>query len=66
MRVGRAYLGCPDSLIHQPLDLSQGNLFALRDLQRLLQAIVLPEPVPARRRLALDSADRLQLLLALG
>ncbi|NML66536.1 serine hydrolase [Hymenobacter sp. RP-2-7] len=36
MRVGRAYLGRHDSLLHQPLDLSKGNLFALRDLQRLL------------------------------
>jgi len=66
MRVGRAYLGRYDSLIQQPLDLSRGNLFALRDLQRLLQAIVLPETVPARRRPALDSASRRPLLLALG
>jgi hypothetical protein len=66
MRVGHAYQGRHDSLIQQPLDLSQGNLFALRDMQRLLQAIVLPATVPPRHRPVLDSADRRQLLLALG
>jgi hypothetical protein len=66
MRVGSAYLGRRDSLIHQPLDLSQSNLFALRDLQRLLQAVVLPQTVPAQHRPALDSASHRQLLVALG
>jgi len=64
--VGSAYLGRRDSLIHQPLDLSQSNLLALRDLQRLLQAVVLPQTVPAQHRPALDSASRRQLLLALS
>jgi hypothetical protein len=60
--IGQAYLDGQGKRIDQPLDLSQKNVFALRDLQRLLQAVVLPETVPTRQRphITLDDYNRLR------
>ena len=66
MHVGRAYLDGQGRRVPQPLDLSQKNVFALPDLQRLLQAVVLPETVPARRRLHLAASDYARLREALS
>ena len=64
--IGHAYIGSQGQRINQPLDLSQKNTFALRDLQRLLQAVVLPKTVPASQRLHLASADYMRLREALS
>jgi hypothetical protein len=66
MHIGQAYLDSQGQLVKQPLDLSQKNVFALPDLQRLLQAVVLPETVPARRRPHLSASDYDRLRLALS
>jgi hypothetical protein len=66
MRIGQAYLEGPGQRVNQPLDLSQKNVFALRDLQRLLQAVVLPETRPARQRPHLTSDDYARLREALS
>jgi hypothetical protein len=62
MHIGQAYPDGQGKRVDQPLDLSQKNVFALRDLQRLLQAVVLPETVPTHQRphLTLDDYSRLR------
>lgn len=57
MHIGQAYLDSQGQRVNQPLDLSQKNVFALSDLQHLLQAVVLPETVPARQRPHLTTED---------
>jgi hypothetical protein len=65
-RIGQAYLDGQGKRITQPLDLSSKNVFALRDLQRLLQAVVFPETIPARHRPNLTPTDHSQLREALS
>ena len=57
MRIGQAYVNAQGQQVGQPLDLSQKNVFSLPDLQHLLQAVVLPETMPARRRPHLPPAS---------
>lgn len=57
MRIGQAHLNGTGQRIDQPLDLSQKNIFSLPDLQRLLQAVVLPETVPSGQRPHLTAAS---------
>lgn len=64
--IGQAYLDGQGQRVNQPLDLSQKNVFALLDLQRLLQAVVLPETVPARQRPHLTPDDYARLREALS
>lgn len=66
MRIGQAHLDGAGRRVTQPLDLSQKNVFSLPGLQRLLQAVVLPETVPARQRPHLTSASYARLREALG
>ncbi len=66
MRVGQAFVISQGQRVAQPLDLSQKNTFSLPDLQRLLQAVVLPETVPPRHQLRLRTADYARLREALG
>ncbi len=54
--VGRGHLE-GGALVPAPLDLSGKNIFPLRDQQRALRAILFPETLPARQRLALAPAD---------
>ncbi|OGX91470.1 hypothetical protein BEN49_19645 [Hymenobacter coccineus] len=56
MAVGRAHV-VGSAVVPGPLDLSQKNVFPLRDQQRVLRAVLFPETLPARRRLALAPAD---------
>ncbi|MVN79188.1 hypothetical protein GO988_22890 [Hymenobacter sp. HMF4947] len=66
LHVGQAYVDAQNQRVPQPLDLSQKNVFALRDLQRMLQAVVLPESLPPRHRLHLTAADYARLREALS
>jgi beta-lactamase class A len=50
LRIGQAHVNAQGQRVAGPLDLSQKNVFSLSDLQRLLQAVMLPETVPAGRR----------------
>lgn len=54
--IGRAHV-VGDAVVPGPLDLSQKNIFPLRDQQRALRAVLFPETLPARRHLALAPAD---------
>lgn len=66
LRVGQAYVDAHNQRVPKPLDLSQKNVFALRDLQQMLRAVVLPETLPPRRRLHLAAADYARLREALS
>ncbi|MFT3931984.1 MAG: serine hydrolase [Chitinophagaceae bacterium] len=55
--VGNAYLNRNDSLINKPMDFTTHNMFALGDLQRMLQTALFPQSVPAKQRFALTDAD---------
>ncbi|GAA4508264.1 hypothetical protein GCM10023172_40070 [Hymenobacter ginsengisoli] len=66
MFVGNAHLDGAGQLLAQPLDLSQKNVFSLPDLQRLLQAVVLPETVPSGQRPRLTPASYARLCEALS
>ncbi|MGI4760796.1 MAG: serine hydrolase [Janthinobacterium lividum] len=65
-QLGQAYLNAQGQRVAQPLDLSQKNVFSLPDLQRLLQAVVLPETIPARQRPRLSPASLVRLCEALS
>ena len=54
--IGRAHV-VGETVVPGPLDLSQKNVFPLRDQQRVLRALLFPETLPARRRPALAPAD---------
>lgn len=54
--IGRAHV-VGAAVVPGPLDLGQKNVFPLRDQQRALRAVLFPETLPARRRLALAPAD---------
>jgi hypothetical protein len=62
MAIGQAHINGQGQRVAQPLDLSQKNVFSLPDLQHLMQAVVLPETLPARQRprLTLASYSRLR------
>lgn len=66
MRIGQAHVNAQGQRLAQPLDLGQKNVFSLPDLQRLLQAVVLPETVPARQRPCLAPASLARLREALS
>ncbi|NCI45956.1 serine hydrolase [Sediminibacterium soli] len=60
--VGQAHWDKNDSLIHAPMDFTRHNNFPLEDLQYMLQSVVFPGSVPARRRFRLGAEDRQFLL----
>ena len=66
MRIGEAHLDGTGQRVAQPLGLSQKNVFSLPDLQRLLQAVVLPETVPGGQRPRLTTANYARLREALS
>ena len=45
-------------LVEAPFDFSQKNYVSLRDLHDMLQAVIFPEAVPAKRRFNLSASDR--------
>ena len=55
--VGNAYYNRHDSLINQPMDFTTHNVFLLQDLQQMLQSVLFPESVPAKKRFALTADD---------
>ncbi|WP_140465883.1 serine hydrolase [Hymenobacter nivis] len=63
--IGQAHV-VGTAVVPGPLDLSQKNVFPLRDQQWVLRAVLFPETLPARRRLALAPADYGLLRTAMG
>lgn len=57
IKIGKGHLDAHDSLIHQPIDFTKANVVGLEDLQRMLQAVMFPESVPAYRRFRLSADD---------
>lgn len=57
IKVGRGHLNSRDSLINKPIDFTKANNVGLQDLQRMLQAVMFPESVPAQSRFKLSSDD---------
>ena len=55
--VGNAYYNRHDSLIGQPMDFTTHNIFPLRDLQQMLQSVLLPQSVAAKKRFVLTAGD---------
>ena len=55
--VGNAYYNRNDSLINQPMDFTTHNVFPLQDLQQMLQSVLFPQSVPARKRFTLTADD---------
>ncbi|RXK81004.1 serine hydrolase [Filimonas effusa] len=55
--VGNAHYNSNDSLVHLPMDFTTHNVFTLRDMQRMLQAILFPASVPAGQRFLLSEDD---------
>lgn len=57
IKVGRGHLNAKDSLINRPIDFTRANVVGLEDLQRMLQAVMFPESVPASSRFNLSADD---------
>jgi hypothetical protein len=55
--VGKAHYDRHDSLVHQPMDFTTHNMLPLEDLQRLLQSVMFPASVPAKKRFSLTAGD---------
>lgn len=62
IKVGRGHLNSRDSLNNAPINFSRANIVGLGDLQRILQAVLFPESVPAQSRFFLTTSDQ-ELLL---
>lgn len=65
-RIGRGWMNDAGEVLPGPRDVSRSNFMPLADSLAMLQAFVLPESVPARRRWRIDDPLREQLLAALG
>ena len=61
--VGKGYLNRNDSLVNEPMDFTTHNIFTLRNMQHMLQAVLFPASVPAKHRFMLTADDREFLLL---
>jgi hypothetical protein len=57
INVGRGHLNSRDSLINKPINFTKANMVGLEDLQRMLQAVMFPESVPADSRFTLSPDD---------
>lgn len=55
--IGNGYFDKDDKLVPEPMDFTRHNIFALEDLQQVLQSVLFPAAVPAARRFHLDSSD---------
>ncbi|SHL85477.1 Beta-lactamase enzyme family protein [Chitinophaga jiangningensis] len=55
--IGNGYFDKDDKLVPLPMDFTRHNIFALEDLQLVLQSLLFPASVPAARRFDLDSGD---------
>ncbi len=65
-RIGRGWTNDAGEVLPGPRDVSRSNFMPLADSLAMLQAFVLPESVPARRRWRIDDPLRERLLAALG
>jgi hypothetical protein len=54
---GKGYMDSAGRIVPAPFDFRDKNYVALEDLHDILQAVVFPEAVPARRRFNLSQAD---------
>ncbi|PRY13089.1 beta-lactamase family protein [Pontibacter ummariensis] len=57
IHVGKAHYNWDDELIHEPIDFTTHNQLPLQDLQQLLQSVMFPESVPAKKRFNLSHED---------
>ena len=57
IKVGKGHLNSNDSLVHQPIDFTKANIVGLKDLQRMLQAVMFPESVAPHERFRLSADD---------
>ena len=57
VKVGKAHFDRDDSLVQEPFDFTRHNNLSLQSLQRMLQAALFPESVPARMRFHLTEDD---------
>lgn len=57
IKVGRGHLNSRDSLINKPIDFTKANIVGLEDLQRMLQAVMFPESLPAQSQFKLSKED---------
>ncbi len=64
--VGRGWQNNDGSMVPGPRDFSYANFMPLRDNLGMLQAFVLPESVPAKRRWRIAEPLRMQLLQAMA
>ena len=55
--IGRAHLNRQDSLINAPMDFTTHNNFPLEDMQQILQAVLFPNSVSAKKRFQLQPDD---------
>ncbi|NCI50696.1 serine hydrolase [Sediminibacterium roseum] len=60
--VGKGHFDRNDSLINAPMDFTKHNNLPLEDLQQLLQSVLFPESVPAKKRFNLTKDDERFLL----
>lgn len=54
---GRGYINDNDSLVLQPFDFSQKNYMSIRDMEAVLQRIIIPENFPISQRFNLKKED---------
>lgn len=55
--IGNAHYNSQDSLVKAPMDFTTHNLFTLNDMQQMLQSVLFPSSVPAKRRFNLSEND---------
>jgi hypothetical protein len=56
-KMGNAYKNADDSLVNGPFDFTTANNFPLEDMQQLLQSVMFPQSVPAKKRFKLTKDD---------
>jgi hypothetical protein len=56
-KMGAAYMNANDSLVNEPFDFTTANNFPVEDMQQLLQSVMFPQSVPAKKRFKLTKDD---------
>jgi hypothetical protein len=56
-KMGIAHYNANDSLIHEPIDFTTANNLPLEDMQQILQSVLFPQSVPAKKRFHLTKDD---------
>lgn len=60
--IGDAHINRNEQLVRGPFDFTKHNNISLEDLQQMLQAVVFPTSVSAKKRFKISESDRLFLL----